>query len=80
MTIDILGAGCARCHELEERARKAVAELGIEVEIRKVTDYRAIAAAGVLSTPGLAIDGRVKSSGRIPSPDEIKKWLEEEKA
>jgi small redox-active disulfide protein 2 len=75
MEIKILGPGCARCHELEKRVRRAVDELGMAAEIQKVSDLRAIAAAGIMSTPGLVIDGRVKASGRIPSLEDIKNWI-----
>ena len=78
MEIKIYGPGCARCYELEKRVRRAVDELGVAAEIQKVSDLRAIAAAGIMSTPGLVIDGRVKASGRIPSLDEIKQWIREE--
>jgi len=75
MEIKIFGPGCARCHELEKRVRHAVDELGVAAEIEKISDLKDMAASGIMNTPGLAIDGRVKSSGRIPSLDEIKKWI-----
>jgi small redox-active disulfide protein 2 len=75
--IEVLGAGCANCRRLEANAREAVAQLGIEAEIRHVTDDAEIAARGVLSTPGLVIDGRVVSAGRIPTPWTIAAWLGE---
>jgi len=75
--IEVLGAGCASCRKLEANAREAVAQLGIEAEVRHVTDDAAIAARGVLVTPGLAIDGRVVSAGKIPTPWTIASWLRE---
>ncbi len=80
MTIKIYGPGCARCHELEKRARRAVEELGLAADIVKVSDIQEIAAAGIMATPGIAIDGRMKATGRIPSRDEIKAWVKEGRA
>lgn len=73
--IEVLGPGCPNCHRLEANARAAVAMAGIEAEIVQVTDYNEIRAYGVMSTPGLVIDGRVMSSGRIPSAGDIAEWL-----
>jgi small redox-active disulfide protein 2 len=75
MKIEILGTGCPKCRMLEENARKAVAEKKVKAEIVKVTDIGKIMEYGVMSTPAIAIDGEVKASGRLISPDEIKKWL-----
>ena len=75
--VEVLGPGCANCKRLEAVAREAVVMAGVEAEIRHVTDYREIAARGVLSTPGLVIDGKVVSVGRIPSAGDIAGWLTE---
>jgi small redox-active disulfide protein 2 len=75
--IEVLGPGCANCQKLEKNAREAVTLAGVEAEIVKVTDYREIAAHGILSTPGLIIDGVVRSAGRIPNPGDIAAWLTE---
>ena len=75
MKIEILGSGCPKCKALEENVRKAVSLLGIKADILKVTDIGKIIEYGVMSTPALAIDGKVKSSGRIPDVEEIKKML-----
>ena len=75
--VEVLGPGCANCRRVEANAREALAIAGVEAEIRHVTDYRDIAARGVLSTPGLVIDGRVVSAGRIPSAADIAGWLAE---
>jgi len=73
--IEVLGSGCANCKALEANAREAVAMAGVEAEVVKVTDYADIAARGVMSTPGLVIDGEVRSSGRIPTAGDIAEWL-----
>jgi small redox-active disulfide protein 2 len=73
--IEVLGPGCANCRRLEAAAREAVAIAGVEAEVRHVTDYAQIAARGVMSTPGLVIDGVVVSAGRVPSPADIAEWL-----
>jgi small redox-active disulfide protein 2 len=75
LTIKVLGSGCANCKKVEEIARQAVAGLGIEAQVIKVTDYQDIMSYGILSTPGLVIDEKVVSSGRIPSIAEITTWL-----
>lgn len=75
MKIEILGSGCPKCKTLEENAKKAVAELGIDAEITKVTDIGKIVEYGVMSTPAIVVDGEVKAYGRIPDAQEIKKWL-----
>ena len=75
MKVQILGTGCEKCRKLAELAEAAVGELGIDAEIVKVTDLNEITEFGVMLTPALAIDGEVKSSGRIPTLDEIKGWI-----
>ena len=75
--VEVLGSGCANCKRLEAVAREAVVMAGVEAEIRKVTDYQEILAHGVMSTPGLVIDGKVVSVGRIPSAGDIAAWLAE---
>jgi len=73
--IKILGSGCANCKKLEALARQAVAELKLQAEVEKVTEYPAIMAYHILATPGLVVNDKVVSSGRIPSLDEIKSFL-----
>lgn len=75
--IKILGSGCANCKRLEAIARKVVEEIGVEAEFEKVTDMNEIMKWPILSTPGLVVDGKVLSSGRIPSETEIAGWLKE---
>ena len=69
--IEILGSGCSNCKRLEANAREAAANAGIDAEFVKVTDYADIAAYGIMSTPGLVVDGTVVSYGRVLSPAEI---------
>ena len=75
--VEVLGPGCNNCKRLEAVAREAVAIAGVEAEIRKVTDYAEIMSYGIMSTPGLVIDGKVVSYGRIPSAGDIAAWLTE---
>jgi len=75
MKIEILGLGCPKCKQLTANAEAAVKELNIQAEIGKVTDIDKITEYGVMTTPGLAVDGSVVSSGRVLGKDEIKKLL-----
>ncbi len=75
ITIKVLGSGCANCKRVEQIAQKVVAEMGFQAEIVKVTDYKDIMAYNVLSTPGLVINEKLVSSGRIPTPAEVTTWL-----
>jgi small redox-active disulfide protein 2 len=75
MIIKVLGSGCANCKKLEENTRKAVVELGIDATIEKVSDFKEIMAYGVMKTPALVVDGKMKIMGRVPSAEEIKKYL-----
>lgn len=75
MKVQIYGTGCARCNTLEKVAKQAIKEMGINAEVVKVNDVDQIIQAGILATPGFAVEGEVKSMGRVPSPDEIKKWI-----
>ncbi len=75
INIKVLGSGCPNCKRLEAIARKAVEGLGIEAEIEKVTNYSEIMKYPILSTPGLVINEKVVSYGRIPSEEEITDWL-----
>jgi small redox-active disulfide protein 2 len=75
MDIKILGTGCVKCNHLEAAIRTAVTELGLGVEIEKVTDPGEIASWGVMSTPALVIDDEVVMAGKVPSADDVKKLL-----
>ena len=76
-TIQILGPGCRRCTTLAENVQTAVAEMGMEAKVEKVTDLKTIAQMGVLTTPGLAVDGKVKVTGRLLSVRQVKELLKE---
>lgn len=76
MIVKVLGPGCANCHRLEDLVVKAVAELGIDVEVVKVTDYAEIMAFGIMSTPGLVVDEEVRIAGRVPAYDDVKRILQ----
>jgi len=75
MKIEILGTGCTKCNELEAKVKQAVAQSGKFVQIEKVADLQKIMAYGVMSTPGLVINGEVKSTGKVLSVDEISSFL-----
>jgi len=71
LKIQVLGSGCANCQKLEALVRQAVAGLGVEAEVEKVTDMREIMARGVMATPGLAVNDRLVSTGRVPPVSEV---------
>lgn len=75
LTIKVLGSGCANCKKLEAVTRQVVEQMGIQAEVIKVTEYPDIMAYDVMSTPGLVVNEKVVSTGRIPSPAEINTWL-----
>ncbi len=74
--IQVLGTGCPKCKKLAEHAEAAAREVGIAYELVKVTDIAEIIRFGVMLTPALAVDGAVKSSGKVASVEEIKPWLQ----
>jgi len=76
MIIKVLGSGCASCHKLEENVRKALAEKGLVAEVVKVTEFRDILKYGVMKTPGLVIDEKLKVSGRVAEVKEILQWIQ----
>lgn len=73
--IEILGTGCKKCNDLAETAKKTADSMGIEYELEKVTDIQKIMEYGIMMTPALVVDGEVKVSGKVPSVDDIKKFL-----
>ncbi len=73
--VKIYGPGCTRCDKTEALVKEAAARLGIDVEVEKVSDARSIAMAGVISTPGLAIDGKLVHAGGLPDAARLDDWL-----
>ncbi len=73
--IKVLGPGCARCKTTEEMVKAEAARLGIDVTVEKITDFEAIAKFGVISTPGIVIDGKVVHAGGLPKTDDLQRWL-----
>lgn len=76
LKIEVLGPGCPKCRTLEKNVRKAVEEMGLEADIRKVESIKDLAARKIMMTPGLAVDGETVSTGRLLSPEQVKKILE----
>jgi small redox-active disulfide protein 2 len=75
MKIEILGTGCPKCKRLFENAQEAVRSIGTAADVVKVEDIQQIMNAGVMLTPAIAIDGEIKSSGKVLSVEEIKKII-----
>ena len=79
MEIKVLGPGCTNCHKMEEMAKTAVHELGINADVVTITDIGQIVMHGILSTPGLIINGKIKHSGKpLPSLDKVKEIIQSE--
>ncbi|ABO49090.1 redox-active disulfide protein 2 [Desulforamulus reducens MI-1] len=79
MEIKVLGTGCQKCKEVEKLVREVLAEINVPANVEKVEDIAQIVQYGVMLTPGLVINGKVKVSGRVPNKADIKKLIEEEK-
>jgi small redox-active disulfide protein 2 len=79
MKIEVLGMGCAKCNKLEQHLLEALKQLNVDAEVVKVSDLKRISSYGILMTPGLVINGKVYSSGKIPQIDQIKNWIEEQR-
>jgi small redox-active disulfide protein 2 len=77
MELKILGTGCPKCRKVYANAQRAIADLGINVKLEKVEAIDEILRYGVMMTPAVVINGRVRASGRIPGVEELKKWLKE---
>lgn len=73
--VKVYGPGCKRCEATAEMVKTAAAKLGLEVEVEKVTDPKAIALAGVMSTPGVAVDGKLVHAGGLPDAAKLAGWL-----
>ena len=80
MTIKILGPGCGRCQRLYLEAMYAVEQTGVQVDLVKIEDFRAVFQYGIMSTPAIVIDDQVKASGRIAPAAEIAGWIKEARA
>lgn len=78
MEIKVLGTGCKNCKNLETAVRKTLEEMGVEASVQKVENPKDIVELGVMSTPGLIMNGRIKSTGRVPKTQDIAKWIQEE--
>lgn len=74
-TVKVYGPGCSRCATTEKMVMDAAAKLGVEVEVEKVTDARSIAMAGVMSTPGISVDGKLVHAGGLPDAGKLEGWL-----
>ncbi|MDX2484571.1 MAG: thioredoxin family protein [Pseudodonghicola sp.] len=74
-TIKIYGPGCKRCEATEAMVRAAGTKLGVELDVEKVTDAKSIAMAGVMSTPGIAVDGKLVHAGGLPDESNLEQWL-----
>ena len=77
MTIKVLGPGCTNCKTLERRTREAVEQLSLDAIIQKVEDYQEMSSYGIMSTPGLVIDEKVVSQGRVPTVEAIKELIQQ---
>lgn len=78
MEIKVFGSGCASCKKLHQAAQDAVKELGVDADVIYVTDMMEISKAGIMHTPGLMIDGKIKSAGRVPSVKEVRQMVRDE--
>jgi len=76
MKIEVLGTGCPKCKKTFANAEEAVKELGVDAEVVKIDKIADIMNYGVMMTPALAIDGEVKTSGKVPSPKQITEWIQ----
>lgn len=75
--VQVLGVGCSKCKTLEEKVRQLVATHQLHVDVEKVTDFKEIMKYGIMSTPGLVINGVVKSVGTVPKDSQLLQWLKE---
>lgn len=74
-TVKVFGPGCKRCETTEAMVKDAATKLGVEVDVEKVTDPKSIAMAGVMSTPGISVDGKLVHAGGLPDPERLERWL-----
>ncbi len=73
--VKVFGSGCKRCQTTESMVKDTAERLGVEVTVEKVTDSGSIAMAGVLSTPGISVDGELVHTGGLPQPEKLEEWL-----
>jgi small redox-active disulfide protein 2 len=73
--VKVFGPGCSRCQQTADLVKAEAAKLGVEVDVEKVTDYAEIAKAGVASTPGVMIEGKLVHAGGLPKPADVQSWL-----
>ena len=76
-TVKVYGSGCKRCETTETMIKDAASRLGVEVAVEKVTDAKSIAMAGVMSTPGVSVDGKLVHAGGLPDTAKLDGWLKE---
>jgi len=77
MDVKVLGTGCPKCNELEKRVKSIAEKNSLTLQLQKVTDLNDIISYGIMMTPGLVVNGKVKCAGKLPSEEEILKWLQE---
>lgn len=75
-TVKVYGPGCKRCETTEAMVKDVAAKLGVEVEVEKVTDPKSVAMAGVMSTPGISVDGKLVHTGGVPNEGALERWLQ----
>jgi small redox-active disulfide protein 2 len=76
LEIKVLGPGCPKCQQTEKIVKEALAEVGVEASVQKVTNTMEIAGYGVFGTPAVVIDGEIKSVGKIPSKNDVQSWIQ----
>ncbi|WP_291318532.1 thioredoxin family protein [Desulfonatronospira sp.] len=80
MEIKVAGPGCPKCNQLENLVKEVVSELGMDAQVSKITDFSEIVQTGIMTTPGLIVNGKVKVSGKLPTKEEITQILTTEAA
>lgn len=78
MEIKVLGPGCPKCQALEKLVKEVLKETGITAEVKKITDLKEIASHGIMLTPGLIVNSKIKATGRVLSKADVKKYIEQE--
>lgn len=73
--VKVYGPGCARCATTEQMVKDAATKLGVEVTVEKITDAKSIAMAGVMSTPGISVDGKLVHAGGLPDAAKLEAWI-----